>query len=241
MYTTGELAKLCGVSVRTVQYYDSRNILVPSELSEGGRRLYSEDDLKRMRIICFLREAGISIHRINELFADAHPEKIILILLDQQEQELQEELAEQQKKLRIVESIKRELREIEHFSVDSIHDIARIMKEKHKLARMRGLMVLIGIPVTVLQWISIILWITNGLWWLFILWACIAIPYGIGVSVYYMNHVAYICPACHNVFRPRFKESFWAYHTPRMRRLTCPECHRKSLCLEIYKEKEKKQ
>ena len=35
-YTTGEIAKLCGVSVRTVQYYDSRNILVPSELSEGG-------------------------------------------------------------------------------------------------------------------------------------------------------------------------------------------------------------
>ena len=46
-YTTGESAKLCHVSVRTVQYYDTRNILVPSELSEGGRRLYSEDDLKR--------------------------------------------------------------------------------------------------------------------------------------------------------------------------------------------------
>ena len=37
-YTTGEIAKLCGVSVRTVQYYDSRNILVPSELSEGGHK-----------------------------------------------------------------------------------------------------------------------------------------------------------------------------------------------------------
>ena len=44
-YTTGELAKLCGVTVRTVQYYDARGILIPSELSEGGRRLYSEDDL----------------------------------------------------------------------------------------------------------------------------------------------------------------------------------------------------
>ncbi len=43
-YTTGEIAKLCGVSVRTVQYYDERGILIPSELSEGGRRLYSEDD-----------------------------------------------------------------------------------------------------------------------------------------------------------------------------------------------------
>lgn len=45
-YTTGEIARLCGVSVRTVQYYDDRGILVPSQLSEGGRRLYSDDDLK---------------------------------------------------------------------------------------------------------------------------------------------------------------------------------------------------
>ena len=60
-YTTGEMAKLCGVTVRTVQYYDARGILIPSELSEGGRRLYSEDDLKRLKVICFLRELDIPI------------------------------------------------------------------------------------------------------------------------------------------------------------------------------------
>ena len=47
-YTTGEIAKLCGVTVRTVQYYDNRGILVPSELTEGGRRLYSDSDLEKM-------------------------------------------------------------------------------------------------------------------------------------------------------------------------------------------------
>lgn len=31
-YTTGELAKLCDVSVRTVQYYDTRGIWVPSNM-----------------------------------------------------------------------------------------------------------------------------------------------------------------------------------------------------------------
>ena len=63
-YTTGELAKLCGVTVRTVQYYDTRGILVPSELSEGGRRLYTEGDLKRMRIIWFLRELDHQRHLV---------------------------------------------------------------------------------------------------------------------------------------------------------------------------------
>ena len=237
-YTTGEIAKLCDVSVRTVQYYDSRNIFIPSELSEGGRRLYSEDDLKRMRIVCFLREAGVPINRIGELFAEEHPEKIISILLDQQEQELQEEIADGQKKLSIVETIKRELKGIENFSVESIGDIAHIMKQKNKLTRMRLMMVLTGIPVTALQWTSIILWITNGLWWLFAVWACVAIPWGIAVSVYYYRHVDYICPECHEIFKPRFKEMFWAYHTPKMRRLTCLKCGHKGLCVEVYAEKE---
>ena len=63
LYTTGEIAKLCGVTVRTIQYYDARGILTPSELSEGGRRLYSEDDLRRMKVICFLRELDLLVGR----------------------------------------------------------------------------------------------------------------------------------------------------------------------------------
>lgn len=45
LYTTGELAKKCNVSVRTIQYYDERGILVPTDLTEGGRRLFSEEDV----------------------------------------------------------------------------------------------------------------------------------------------------------------------------------------------------
>ena len=239
-YTTGEIAKLCGVSVRTVQYYDDRGILVPSELSEGGRRLYTEDDLKRMHIICFLREAGLPINSISALFAEKNPENIISILLEQQEQVLREELSERQARLDLIEGIKRELKELDTFSVESIGDIAHVMKQKNKLNKMRLTMVLTGIPVTALQWTSIVLWITHGLWWLFVIWALVAIPWGICVSKYYFNHVAYICPECHEVFKPKMKEVFWAYHTPKMRRLICPKCGRKGLCVEVYAEKEDK-
>ncbi len=237
-YTTGEIAKLCGVSVRTVQYYDDRGILTPSELSEGGRRLYTDDDLKRMHIICFLREAGLPINSISALFAEEKPESIISILLEQQAQSLREELSETQRKLELIEGIKRELKEVENFSVDSIGDIAHVMKQKNKLTKMRWFMVLSGIPVTVLQWTSIVLWITHGLWWLFVIWACVALPWGTGVSIYYFRHVAYICPGCHEIFKPSLNETFWAYHTPKMRRLRCPKCGRKGLCIEIYAERE---
>ena len=76
-FTTGEMAKLCGVTVRTVQYYDTRNILVPSELTEGGRRLYSEEDLQKLKIICFLRNIDLPIDSIAELFKESGSQEII--------------------------------------------------------------------------------------------------------------------------------------------------------------------
>lgn len=239
-YTTGELAKLCGVSVRTVQYYDERGVLVPSELSEGGRRLYSEDDLKRMRVICFLREAGISINSIAEIFSEEAPDKVISILLDRQECALHDEISALQDKLALIEGIKKELKNIDKFSVESIGDIAVILKMKNKLKRMRALMVITGIPVTALQWVSIILWITKGIWWSFALWAVVAAVWGTLVSVYYFKRVAYICPECHAVFKPSFKEAFFANHTPTLRKLTCTCCAHKGFCVEIYQKEEKK-
>ena len=238
-YTTGELAKLCGVSVRTVQYYDTRNILVPSELSEGGRRLYSEEDLKKMKIICFLREAGLPINSIGELFSEEHPERVIELLLAQQEEQLKAEQQENQKKLGLVQELRRGLKNVEKFSVESIGDIAILMESKKKLKKMRRLMLLTGIPVTALQWASIVLWITSGLWWLFVIWACVAIPWGICISVYYFKRVAYICPACHEGFKPKFREAFWAPHTPTARKLTCPHCGHKGMCVETYAEPQK--
>ena len=98
-YTTGEIAKLCGVTVRTVQYYDSRDLLVPSELTEGGRRLYSEEDVKRLKVICILRELGLSINVIGQLLREEDPASVIDVLLSQQAQVLTVEIAEKQTQL----------------------------------------------------------------------------------------------------------------------------------------------
>lgn len=237
-YTTGEVAKICGVSVRTVQYYDTKNLLVPSELTEGGRRLYSDDDLKMMKIICFLREAGLPINSINALLSEENPQSIISVLLEQQEQVLRDEVQQRQKQLSMIESIKTEMKEIESFSVESIGDIAHIMKNKIKLKKMRTLLIVIGVPSSLLFWISVVMWITMGVWWLFAVSAIVSAVFAVIASKCYFNSVAYICPHCHEVFKPTFKEILLAYHTPKMRRLTCPKCNHKGLCIEVYADNE---
>ncbi|MCH5275196.1 MAG: MerR family transcriptional regulator [Lachnospiraceae bacterium] len=235
-YTTGEIAKLCGVTVRTVQYYDTRGILVPTELSEGGRRLYSEDDLKRMKIICFLRDLGLPIDSISQLLSEDDPGSVISLLLEQQEQALQEEIGERQEKLDKLETLKRELKSIEAVSVESIGDIAYTMSNKKKLKKLHATLLISGIPISIFQWVSIILWITKGFWWLFVIWAVIAIPYAILMSRYYFHRVAYICPQCHTVFIPTFREAFWARHTPATRKLTCTSCGHHGFCVEVARE-----
>ena len=99
-------------------------------------------------------------------------------------------------------------------------------------------LVIIGTPVTIFFWVAVILWITKGMWWLMLIDLLIQATYGIWATNYYYNNVGYICPECHEVFKPDMKEFFFAYHTPKMRRLTCKKCNHHGLCIEVFTGKE---
>ncbi len=233
-YTTGEMAKACGVSVRTVQYYDARGILTPSTLSEGGRRLYSEEDLRRLRVICFLRDMGISIDAIGGLLREAHPERAIEVLLEEQRAILEAERAEQEKKLRTLENVQNELRGIRHFTVESIGDIAHIMKNKRNMRHLHGVLVAVGLLMDAIEVGTLMLWIFTGNWIPFAVGMGAVVAMGILLVRYYCRRTAYLCPDCHTVFRTRMGEALLARHTPKLRRVTCPHCREKKFCVETY-------
>lgn len=238
LYTTGEIAKLCGVSVRTVQYYDSRNILSPSALSEGGRRLYSDEDLKRMQIICFLREMDFSLNQIGELFSEPHPEKVIVLLLEQQEQALRMEVQEGQRKLETLGNVKRGLKNIENFSVDSLGDIAYVVKNRKKRRTLLSRMLLVGFLMDAIEIGTLIYGGLTGIWWPVAVGLLVVAALGVGISCVYVHRIAYICPECHSHFRPRLRSALWAAHTLSTRRLTCPNCGHRGFCAEVYFTKE---
>lgn len=239
MYTTGEVAKMCGVSVRTVQYYDSRSILSPSGVTEGGRRLYAEQDVKRMRVILFLRDAGLSIGSISHILGDESPGSVINVLLDRREEQLLEEMEEKREMLRKIEGIRREMKSIENFTVESIGDIALRIENKKSINRLHAAMLIAALPVMLLELAAVILWITRKMIWPAAVWLAADIVFGVWMSMYYYRRVQYICPQCHRVFRPSFQDMLWARHTASLRKLTCAACGWRGFCVEIYGKEDK--
>ena len=235
-YTTGEIARLAGVTVRTVQYYDSRGILIPSDFSEGGRRLYSEDDLKKLRVICFLRDLGIQINDIAEILAAENAEKVISLLLEQQLLLVEDEIAEREQKRDAIRTIQKELKFYSNFSIENLNDIAYQMKNRKKLNQTRAIVFGFGIIAEMIEAGTLCLGIIKGIWWPFTI-GFIFIMLLTAVSVrYYYQKIAYICPECHEVFRPTMKQFFFANHTPTTRRLTCGACGYHGFCVETYQD-----
>jgi DNA-binding transcriptional MerR regulator len=68
-YTVGQVARMAGVSVRTLHHYDELGLLAPSGRSESGYRLYSDPDIGRLRRILFYRELDFGLEAIGSLLA----------------------------------------------------------------------------------------------------------------------------------------------------------------------------
>src|SRR2546423_3243610 len=66
------LARACGLSRGTVQYYESLGLLKPVRRSAGNYRLYGERDLERLRQVCLYRNAGLKLSDIRSILDRPH-------------------------------------------------------------------------------------------------------------------------------------------------------------------------
>lgn len=64
MKTVHEIARITGVSPRTIHFYDEIGLLKPSRLTTAGYRLYNEDDLEALQQILLFKILGFSLCEI---------------------------------------------------------------------------------------------------------------------------------------------------------------------------------
>ncbi len=70
-YSVGAVARLAGVTIRTLHHYGEIGLLAPSARSPAGYRLYSDADLDRLGRILYYRELGFPLDAIATLLDDA--------------------------------------------------------------------------------------------------------------------------------------------------------------------------
>lgn len=66
-YTVGQMAKLAGVSTRTLRYYDRIGLLGPEKISDSGYRVYGQMQVDRLQQILFYREMDVELRTIKQL------------------------------------------------------------------------------------------------------------------------------------------------------------------------------
>ncbi|HHT63683.1 MAG: MerR family transcriptional regulator [Bacillota bacterium] len=68
-YTINKLAKLAGVSTRTLRYYDELGLLSPARMSSNGYRIYGHKEIDRLQQILFYRELGVPLEEIKKILS----------------------------------------------------------------------------------------------------------------------------------------------------------------------------
>jgi len=87
LWRIGELAVATGLTVRTLHHYDEIGLLVPSERTQAGYRLYGGDDVRRLYEIRALRDLGLPLQEIPAVL-DGDPRAVLKRHLRRVEEDL---------------------------------------------------------------------------------------------------------------------------------------------------------
>lgn len=79
-YTVKSLAKISGVSVRTLHFYDDIKLLLPHHVGENGYRYYQEEELLRLQQILFFKELGLELKDIKSIIDKPDFDKVATLL-----------------------------------------------------------------------------------------------------------------------------------------------------------------
>jgi DNA-binding transcriptional MerR regulator len=63
----GEVAERVGLSLRTIRYYEEVGLVTPSGRTQGGFRLYTDDDVERLRLIKQMKPLEFSLEDMRSL------------------------------------------------------------------------------------------------------------------------------------------------------------------------------
>ncbi|MCI8501313.1 MAG: MerR family transcriptional regulator [Oscillospiraceae bacterium] len=130
--TVGEVAKKMGTTVRTLQYYDREKLLCPSAESEGGRRLYSNQDLIKLHQILSLKSLGFSLDDIRERLMPLDRPADVAAILEKQAADVREKIGVLSESLKEIEKLREEVLQMQQVDFKKYADIIVNLQMKNE-------------------------------------------------------------------------------------------------------------
>ena len=104
-FTTGQLAKMAKVSVRTIRFYDSKNLLKPSFVDEDtGARFYTREDFLKLEQVLLYKYLGFSIEEIKELTITKNDKDFVIDSMHLQHKLIEDKMEQMQLVKEAIES-----------------------------------------------------------------------------------------------------------------------------------------
>jgi MerR family transcriptional regulator, thiopeptide resistance regulator len=101
-YQVKDVARIAGISIRTLHHYDEIKLLVPKTRTRAGYRLYNDDDLLRLQQILIGRELGLSLEEIRRSLDDPRFDR--KKALHAQKAQLQQRMSRAQEMVRAIDA-----------------------------------------------------------------------------------------------------------------------------------------
>lgn len=112
-YTSGEFAKKAHVSIRTIRYYDQKNLLKPAMHTKSGARLYTDQDFAKLQQILLLKYLGFSLSDIREMTIGSGDKQLLRESLQIQKRLAEERLEEMKNVVGAIDSTSKALEQNE--------------------------------------------------------------------------------------------------------------------------------
>ncbi|MGG6310552.1 MerR family transcriptional regulator [Paenibacillus macerans] len=129
-WKVGDLAKITGLTVRTLRFYDQIGLFSPSGQTESGHRLYNEADLSRLQQILSLKELGLSLEEIKSVLTDEQFSPLEAVNL--QMARVKEQIRLQQEILESLQHVSKRMQGKAPLTVEDFTQLWNAMKESHK-------------------------------------------------------------------------------------------------------------
>ncbi|WP_145465893.1 helix-turn-helix domain-containing protein [Staphylococcus pettenkoferi] len=239
-YTTGELAKVCGVTVRTVHYYVKKGLIHPISKEHETTRRFDEESKFRMEIILILKGWGLTLKQITQLLnsQDEESRNHLAVLLEQRTLELKNNIQEQQHIYSRLKEIKKYVTgDDKGSSLEEVLNLNHASIQREKTINVYYALMKKLVPVSVLELGAITLSLILKKFFPVLLIVPYLIYSSVTVTTFMHKHVSYFCPSCYRIFKPTLWQFIKVPHTPKSRKLECPLCHKVQYCLEVTTEK----